>query len=177
SRRPCSQVGVPLSSPVPPASTRHKHRLHSMAGRGSCSRSRRRPQSTISPQSSERATESWSVTTSDSTSRSSNWCASSMTDGWVAEVELDYVSRRYRRGIEIVGTEATARFDWARNVIELEDGDGCEAWPATAAVEASYVREAERFLAFVEHGTPPPVGGAEGCESVRLAEAIRAAAR
>ena len=98
-------------------------------------------------------------------------------DGWVASVELDYLSRRYRRGIEIVGSHATARLDWARAVVELDGTTDSDSWPATTPVDASYVREAERFLAFVETGTPPPVDGVEGCRSLRLADAIRTAAR
>lgn len=97
-------------------------------------------------------------------------------DGWVAEIALDYVSRRYRRGIEVIGSEATARLDWAREVVELEDADEREVWPAARDVDPSYVREAERFLAFVEQGTPPAVDGVVGAQSVRLAEQIRAAA-
>ena len=97
-------------------------------------------------------------------------------DGWVADIALDYLSRSYRRGIEVVGTAGTARLDWARQVVELEGSDGVRSWPATTPVSASYEREAERFLAFVD-GAPPVVGGAEGAQSVRLADAIRSAAR
>jgi predicted dehydrogenase len=97
-------------------------------------------------------------------------------DGWVADLTLDYLSRAYRRGIEVVGSKATARFDWARQVVELEGPNGPRSWPATAPVADSYRREAERFLAFVD-GAPPVVGGVEAARSVRLADAIRAAAR
>lgn len=98
-------------------------------------------------------------------------------DGWVADISLDYLSRAYRRGIEVVGTTATARLDWARGLVELETADGVTTWDATESVDASYEREAERFLSFVERGTPPPVDGMLGAKSLRLAEAIRARSR
>jgi predicted dehydrogenase len=98
-------------------------------------------------------------------------------DGAVAELSLDYLSRRYRRGVEVVGTDATLRLDWARQVLEVEDADGVASEPATTAVMDSYERQAERFLAFVRDGTAPPVDAAEGARSVQLAAAIRNAAR
>lgn len=96
--------------------------------------------------------------------------------GLVADVSLDYLSRRYRRGIEVIGDRATVRLDWARQVTEVEDSAGLTSEAASAPVQTSYQRQAERFLAFVTDGTPPPVDGAEGARSVRLADAIRRAA-
>ena len=96
--------------------------------------------------------------------------------GVVAEVSLDYLSRRYRRGIEVIGTDATIRLDWARQVIEVEDATGVRSHSATTPLLASYERQAEWFLAFVTHGSTPPVNAAEGARSVLLADAIRAAA-
>ena len=97
-------------------------------------------------------------------------------DGALAEVALDYLSRRYRRGVEIIGSEATVRLDWARQVIEVETADTVETEAAAAPVLDSYERQAERFLTFLADGTPPPVDAAEGARSVRLADAIRRAA-
>ena len=97
-------------------------------------------------------------------------------DGAVADVSLDYLSRRYRRGIEVIGTDATIRLDWAREVLEIEGGDSLESEPAATPVLDSYRRQAERFLAFVDGGTAPPVDAAEGARSVHLADAIRRAA-
>ena len=98
-------------------------------------------------------------------------------DGWVADVSLDYLSRVYRRGIEVVGSLGTVRLDWARAVVELEFPDKAETWEASDPVDLSYEREAERFLSFVEDGRPPPVDGWLGGRSVRLAEQIRALSR
>lgn len=93
--------------------------------------------------------------------------------GLVAEVSLDYLSRRYRRGMEVIGTDATIRLDWARQVLEIEDGDGVMTEPAEAPVATSYERQARRFLDFVVGTTAPPVDAAQGARSVRLADAIR----
>ncbi|MCU1448126.1 MAG: putative dehydrogenase [Acidimicrobiales bacterium] len=99
------------------------------------------------------------------------------SDGTVAELSLDYLSRRYRRGIEAIGDRATVRLDWARGVIEVESGSDVETEPAGTSVAESYERQAERFLAFLAGSADAPVGPAAGAASVRLAERIRAAAR
>jgi predicted dehydrogenase len=98
-------------------------------------------------------------------------------DGWTAEVALDYLSRQYRRGVEIVGTEATARLDWARKVLEREANGHVEVRTADVPVDRSYEIEAARFLAFVDGGEAPPVDGIVGLRSLRLSERIREAAR
>lgn len=95
--------------------------------------------------------------------------------GVPVSVELDYLSRRYRRGIEVVGTEATVRLDWARQVLERETADQVTTSPADDPVDRSYVREAEAFLALVAGTAPAPVDGPTGAASLRLADAIRAA--
>lgn len=97
-------------------------------------------------------------------------------DGCPVEVSLDYLSRRYRRGIEVVGSEATVRLDWARQVIEIERASGVQVRSAATDVATSYVREAAAFLDFIREGSPPPVNGESGAASVRLAVAIREAA-
>lgn len=97
--------------------------------------------------------------------------------GVVATVSLDYLSRRYRRGVEVIGDRATVRLDWARAVIEVEDAGGVATEPAAVPVARSYARQAERFLAWIAGEAEPPVDGETGAASVRLAEEIRAAAR
>ena len=99
------------------------------------------------------------------------------TSGAVAEVSLDYLSRRYRRGIEVVGDRATVRLDWAREVLEIEDADGVDSRPATTPLALSYERQAKHFLAFVREEVAATVDAATGADSVRLADAIRDAAR
>ncbi|HMD45380.1 MAG TPA: Gfo/Idh/MocA family oxidoreductase [Acidimicrobiales bacterium] len=88
-------------------------------------------------------------------------------------VDLDCLSRRYRRGIEVVGTEATMRLDWARSVVELEDGRSIETWPADTPIDDSYGEQARRFLAWIDGGDPLPVDASSGAATVALAGAIR----
>jgi predicted dehydrogenase len=97
--------------------------------------------------------------------------------GVAATVSLDYLSRRYRRGIEVIGDQGTVRLDWARAVIEVEDASGVTVSPATEPVAASYALQATRFLACVTGEAEPPVDAETGAASIRLAEQIRAAAR
>jgi len=97
--------------------------------------------------------------------------------GVAVELSLDYVSRRYRRGVEAVGDRATVRLDWARAVVELEDASGVRTEPADVPVAHSYERQAERFLDFVAGTAAPPVDAGTGAASVRLADRIRSAAR
>lgn len=98
-------------------------------------------------------------------------------DGRTADVSLDYLSRAYRRGIEVMGTEATVRLDWSRQVIEVEDAAGVRTEPATTAVDESYQRQARRFLEVVAGDAEPPVDFELGAASLRLADRIRDADR
>jgi predicted dehydrogenase len=97
-------------------------------------------------------------------------------DGVPAAVTVDAVSRRYRRGVEIVGDEATVRFDWARGDVELAHAGGVERERFDTAVDESYRREAAAFLDLVCGRGAPVVGAADGAATVRLCDAIRAAA-
>jgi predicted dehydrogenase len=96
--------------------------------------------------------------------------------GAVADVSLDYLSRRYRRGIEVIGDEATVRLDWARAVIEIEDANGIDTMIADTPLDASYALQAARFLKFVAGEAEPPVDVATGAASLRLALDIRSCA-
>lgn len=98
------------------------------------------------------------------------------SDGVPVEVALDYRSRRYRRGIEVIGDEATIRLDWSRQVVEIEDADGVVTEAADTPVARSYTRQAERFLAWLRGEAAPPVDAATGAASVSLAERIRSSA-
>ena len=92
------------------------------------------------------------------------------------ELSLDYLSRRYRRGVEVIGSKATARLDWARDVLEIEDGNGVRTEPADTPVARSYEREASVFVDWIQDRARPPVDGPTGLRSVRLADLIRDAA-
>lgn len=95
--------------------------------------------------------------------------------GVLVDVFLDYLSRRYRRGLEIIGTEATLRLDWAREVIEVESEGDVEVEPAIDSPACSYERQAERFISWVCDDVPPPVNAIEGLASLELADQILAA--
>jgi len=97
-------------------------------------------------------------------------------DGWPVEIALDYLSRRYRRGIEVIGDRATVRFDWADSTLDLEDSTGRETTTFDVPVSASYEREAGRFVDLIEQRTAPPVDARTGLASLRLAGRIRDAA-
>ena len=96
--------------------------------------------------------------------------------GLVAELSLDYLSRRYRRGIEVIGERATVRLDWARQILEVEDASGVATEPAGAPLSESYRLQAERFLAFARGEAEPAVDLETGAASVKLADQIRDAA-
>lgn len=97
------------------------------------------------------------------------------TDGVVASVSLDCLSRRYRRGVEAVGAEATVRLDWSRQVLEVEDGSGVRSEPADAPVSESYRAQAVATCRWLADGSPMPVSAADGAAVVALAERIRVA--
>lgn len=96
--------------------------------------------------------------------------------GALVDVSLDYLSRRYRRGIEVIGSEATARLDWARAVLEVEDADSRSEETVDTPLAQSYERQVDAFLAWIDGGPPMPVGLDVASASVRLASEIRATA-
>lgn len=97
--------------------------------------------------------------------------------GVPVEISLDYTSRRYRRGIEIIGDEATLRLDWARQVTEIETSAGIETLRDETPVSRSYELQTERFLAWLADEAEPEVDGPTGLASLRLADEIRTRAR
>lgn len=96
-------------------------------------------------------------------------------DGAIVDVSLDYLSRRYRRGIEVIGDEATVRLDWARQVIEIEDSAAVETVAADTPLARSYELEAAHALAWQRGEVAPSVSFEAAAASVRLACAIRQA--
>jgi len=97
--------------------------------------------------------------------------------GVPVEVSLDYVSRHYRRGLDVIGTEGNLTLDWSTQRVTIETSEKVEHIPLATDVADSYVREAERFVAWIRDGRRPPVLGPDGAASVHLAAAIREAAR
>jgi predicted dehydrogenase len=97
--------------------------------------------------------------------------------GAPVEIALDYLSRAYRRGIEVVGSDATIRYDWAREQLDVEGPDGRRSQPMAPCVDAAYVAEARAFLAWIAGGAPLPVGAVDAMRSLQLADRIRTAAQ
>lgn len=97
-------------------------------------------------------------------------------DGALATISLDYLARRYRRGVEVTGDRATIRLDWARQVLEVETADGVDAQRADVPLDRAYERQADAFVAWLGGGPALPVDAATGLASLVLADQIRAAA-
>lgn len=101
-----------------------------------------------------------------------------LADGIVPiEISLDYLSRGYRRGVEVIGTDATVRFDWATSELTIERSNDRRVEIVDTPVARSYEREAARFVRFVVDGTPPPVDAVTGAASLRLAVRIAEVAK
>ena len=98
-------------------------------------------------------------------------------EGTPVSIELDYLSRTYRRGIEIVGTEATARFDWPHRSVTVERPGASEVFDVTDGVDESYVRLARAFLARVRGVRDETAAdGTAGRHAAQLVESIEARA-
>jgi predicted dehydrogenase len=93
--------------------------------------------------------------------------------GAPVEIALDYLSRAYRRGIEVVGSTATLRYDWASERLEREGPDGRASDVVAPDVDRAYADEARAFVAWIAGGPPLPVSGAGSMASLGLADRIR----
>lgn len=98
-------------------------------------------------------------------------------DGTGAVITLDYLSRSYRRGIEVVGDRATLTLDWARQTIEIQTASDVRIERVDHPLSQSYVRQADALLDWVRGGPALPVPYSAAMRSLDLADAIRAAAR
>lgn len=96
--------------------------------------------------------------------------------GTLADVSYDYLSRRYRRGLEVIGTDATLRLDWSREVIEVEQAGETQVEPAIDSLAYSHERQSQRFVEWIRGDALPPVSLTESLVSLRLADQIREAA-
>ena len=93
--------------------------------------------------------------------------------GAPVEIALDYLSRAYRRGIEVVGSTATVRYDWASERFEHEGPDGRTRDSIAPDVDRAYADEARAFVAWIAGGPPLPVSGAGAMASLGIADRIR----
>lgn len=104
-------------------------------------------------------------------------------DGATVSLGLDEISPVYRRGFEIVGTEAVVRYDWTEETFHLlSRADGGTRAPTSDVshdqerlppdVEGSYLAELRHFLDCLRNGTPPSPGLRDGVAALQLAAAI-----
>lgn len=96
--------------------------------------------------------------------------------GLIVELSLDYLARRYRRGLEVIGSEGTILLDWQSSELQLSDADGLVTRVADLRLDEAYVEETRRFLSFLDGEEAPPVDGREALQSLLLADRIRSAA-
>jgi predicted dehydrogenase len=100
--------------------------------------------------------------------------------GAVGSFSLDYLDRSYRRGCWVVGQDASVRWSWRDEVVELLSPDGkVERRPAPSAVDDSYVQEMGAFVAAVRAGSTEGsrlVDGREGLRALAVVEAVRQSA-
>lgn len=98
--------------------------------------------------------------------------------GVPVSIELDYLSRQYRRGVEVIGELANLAYDWSTRELTIRGADGTTTEAFPGPLDDAYVAEIRDFLALVTTGEHPGTNtGADGLVSLRLAESIRAAAR
>jgi predicted dehydrogenase len=101
-----------------------------------------------------------------------------LASGALACVDLTYVDPVYRRGCLLVGADATARWDWTQDKVEISR-PGAEAvrLDVTADVADTYVAEMRDFVEAAQNGRAPRTSAEEGRDAVRLAEALLRSAK
>jgi predicted dehydrogenase len=98
-------------------------------------------------------------------------------DGVPVTIDLDYLSRRYRRGVEVIGDRATIAYDWSTGDLTVATAEHVEVEHFDTPVGESYEAEMAAFLQMVEHRTPSVNTASEALVSLELAESIREASR
>lgn len=97
-------------------------------------------------------------------------------DGVPVTVELDYLARQYRRGVEVIGDRATVGYDWTTRDVTIRDAAGTRTERFDVPLDEAYRAEMVDFVELVATGRQPgPNTGPSGLLSVRLAESIRSA--
>jgi predicted dehydrogenase len=96
-----------------------------------------------------------------------------LRSGALATVDLNYLDVSYRRRCVLVGSDATASWDWVRGTIEVARAQAeIEVIDVVCDVADTYVAEATQFVAFASGEEAPRTTAAEGLADVRLAEAL-----
>lgn len=93
--------------------------------------------------------------------------------GLPVSIELDYLSRQYRRGVEVTGDLATMRYDWATGLLEVFEPGQVVTERFETPVSLSYEREMAHLLDVHEGRAVPRTTAATGLRSLELAHEIR----
>jgi predicted dehydrogenase len=101
-----------------------------------------------------------------------------LASGALASIDLTYFDPVYRRGCLLVGSEATARWDWAKGTIEVSvPREQTRILAVEADVADTYVETVRDFVDAIAMGRPPRTTAEEGHEMVLLADTVLRAAR
>jgi predicted dehydrogenase len=100
-----------------------------------------------------------------------------LASGALLSVRLNFHEPAYRRGCHLVGTEATATWDWVAETVVVRRTEAPEETiDARCPVQETYRAELEDFVAAVVEGRAPRTSLAEGRDALALCDAIRRAA-
>ena len=92
--------------------------------------------------------------------------------GVIGSIALDYASGVYRRGLQIVGEEASLSWRWGQPAVLLEH-DGAVTELPVSGFEAMYERLIDDFLDAVAVRRAPRTPGEEGLAVLRIVDAAR----
>jgi predicted dehydrogenase len=92
--------------------------------------------------------------------------------GVIGSIALDYASGVYRRGLQIVGEEASLSWRWGQPAVLLEHDRAVTELPVSG-VEAMYERLIDDFLDAVAERRAPRTPGDEGLAVLRIVDAAR----
>jgi len=92
--------------------------------------------------------------------------------GVIGSIALDYASGVYRRGLVVVGEEASLSWRWGEPALVVEQ-DGRVTEVPVGAVNTMYERLIDDFLAAVADRRPPRTPGDDGLAVLRIVDAAR----
>jgi predicted dehydrogenase len=96
--------------------------------------------------------------------------------GAVGTVDLNFFEPAYRRTCVLVGSSASAAWDWNEGAIIVRAGDESDRIDVTYDVSNTYRAELEDFFEVVRAGKEPRSTGREGVAALHVAEAIKQSA-
>ena len=100
-----------------------------------------------------------------------------LLSGAFASVDLNYFEPAYRRGCLIVGSEAVGRWDWTNERVTVRSADDICDLAVTGDLAATYREVVQDFLEAIRTGAQARTSFKEGLAALRVAEAIKQAAR